>query len=257
MDLLLNSILNLTQEEIDNSKIGITGISWGGNITSIAITHDPRFAFAVPVYGSGYLKDAISYMGPIFSAPGNAQFRAEDRFQQVKMPVLWVAWNDDNNFSINSNSLSYLATAPNNPKTSLALIHEMWHDHPHGWAPPVIYAFADWVVKKGQPLITFASQPEGNEASARLSIPAGASDLKAKLYWIDAPMTATVHDKYHYDMLSDAFTFMDQVWQIAPARVSGSTVWAKLPENARGYYLEVCYRLNGEEMIATSVYTTL
>ena len=243
--------------QVDNHKIGITGISWGGNITSIAITHDPRFAFAVPVYGSGYLKDAISYMGPIFRAPGNAQFRAEDRFQQVKMPVLWVAWNDDNNFSVNSNSLSYLATAPNNPKTSLALIHEMWHDHPHGWAPPVIYAFADWVVKKGQPLITFASQPEGNEASARLSIPAGASDLKAKLYWIDAPMTASVHDKYHYDMLSDAFTYMDQVWQITPATISGDTVWVKLPENAQGYYLEVCYQLNGEEMIATSVYTTL
>ena len=133
----------------------------------------------------------------------------------------------------------------------------MWHDHPHGWAPPVIYAFADWVTKGSQPLITFASQPEGKEATARLNIPAGISDLKAKLYWIDAPMTASAHDKYHYDMLSDAFTFMDQVWQIAPATVSGNTVWAKLPESARGYYLEVCYPLNGKEMIATSVYTTL
>ena len=243
--------------QIDNSKIGITGISWGGNITSVAITHDPRFAFAVPVYGSGYLKDALSYMAPIFSAPENAAYRAEDGFDRVKMPVLWVAWNDDNNFSVNSNSLSYLATRDASPKTGLALIHEMWHDHPHGWAPSVIYAFADWVVKDKDPLITFANQPEGKNASAKLHIPAGVSDLKAKLYWIDAPMTASAHDKYHYDMESPQLTFMDQQWQIAPAEISENTVSAVLPPKAKGYYLEVSYPLHGEEMIATSVYTTL
>ena len=243
--------------EVDNSRIGITGISWGGNITSIAITHDDRFAFAVPVYGSGYLKDALSYMGPRFQNPENAQYRAEVRFDRVKMPVLWVAWNDDNNFSVNSNSLSYLATAPNNPKTGLALIHEMWHDHPHGWGQPVVGAFADWVVKDSQPLITFATQPEGKNACATLNIPAGVSHLQGTLYWIDAPMTASVHDKYHYDMLNDAFTFMDQVWQIAPAKVEGNTLWAALPAQAKGYYLEVRYTLGGENMLATSVYTTL
>ncbi len=242
---------------VDNSRIGITGISWGGNITSIVITHDTRFAFAIPVYGSGYLRNALSYMGPIFSHPDNAPYRAEDRFDRVKMPVLWVAWNDDNNFSVNSNSLSYLATHKNNPKTGLALIHEMWHDHPHGWAPPVIGAFADWVVKDSQPLITFATQPEGKNACATLNIPTGVSNLKGKLYWIDAPMTASVHDKYHYDMLSDAFTFMDQVWQIAPAEIKGNTLSAELPANAQGYYLEINYELNGQTMLGTSVYTTL
>ena len=243
--------------QVDKEKIGIAGISWGGNLTSVAITHDPRFAFAIPVYGSGYLKDGISYMRPIFSAPENAIFRAEDGFHRVKMPVMWVAWNDDNNFSIQSNSLSYLATKDANSKTGLAMIHEMWHDHPHGWAPPVIYSFADWVVKNGQALVTFTSQPKGKTASARLNIPEKASCLQGKLYWIDEPMTTSAHDKYHYEIESPQLTFMDQVWQIAPATVAGDMISAVLPSKAKGYYLEVNYQLEGKSMIATSVYTTL
>ena len=237
---------------IDSSRIGITGISWGGNITSLAITHDPRFAFAIPVYGSGFLKDAVSYMGEIFQNPGNAQFRAEDRFDGVKMPVLWVAWNDDNNFSVNSNSLSYLATAKNNPKNGLALVHNMWHSHTSGWAPPVIGAFADWVVKGGAPLVTFATQPAGKNACAKLNVPGGASDLQGQLYWIDAPMTYSAHDKFRD---GTNLTYMDQVWQIAPATVEGDTLSAVVPNAAYGYYLELRYTVNAEQMIATSVFT--
>lgn len=242
---------------VDNSKIGISGISWGGIITTMVITHDSRFAFAVPVYGSAYLKDALTYMGPKFLEPGNSQFRAEDLLDRVKIPVLWLAWNDDNNFSVQSNSLSYLATVKNNPKTSLALVHEMWHDHPHGWNPPVIEAFADWVIRGGQPLITFLSQPEGKNACARLNIPEGVENVAAKLYWIDEPMTASPHDKYRYEMEPTNLTFMDQFWQISPATVSGNTVSAELPTGVRGYYLEVSYEIDGKQMFATSVYTTL
>lgn len=243
--------------EVDNEKIGITGISWGGNITSLVIGYDTRFAFAVPVYGSGYLSDALSYMGPRFQLPGNAQYHAEDRFDRVKIPVLWLAWNDDNNFSVQSNSLSYLATVKNNSKTSLALVHNMGHDHPCGWGQPVIEAFANWVIRDTQPLVTFLSQPAEKTACARLNIPAGVDTVGAKLYWIDAPMTASPHDKYHYGVDVTALTFMDQVWQISPATVSGNTVSAQLPAAAKGYYLEVSYEIDGKIIFATSVYTTL
>ena len=244
--------------QVDKDKIGITGISWGGNITTMVITHDPRFAFAVPVYGSGYLSRALSYMGPIFRKQGNAPFRAEDRFDRVKCPVLWLTWNDDNNFSAQSNSLSYLATAPNNPKTSLALIHNLGHDHPNGWRQPMVAAFADWVTRGGQPLITFATQPEGKNAWAELNVPAGVDNIKATLYWLDAPMTTSPHDKYNYNYPDvRTLTFMDQVWKTAPASVSGSTVSAALPEDAAGYYLEVNYEIAGQTMFATSVYIAL
>lgn len=241
--------------QVNRGKIGITGISWGGVITSVVITHDPRFAFAVPVYGSGYLSQALSYMGPIFRLPGNGPFRAEDRFDRVRIPVLWLAWNDDNHFSINANSLSYLATAPNQPKTSLALIDKLYHSHPCGWNPPIIHAFAEWIVNNGQPLVTFLTQPSGKNASAELSIPKGIGQIEATLYWIDAPMTTSIHDKYNEDMPDAWATFMDQIWQRSSAAVQGNRISAVLPENACGYYFEIRYRIDGKEMIATSVYS--
>ena len=241
--------------EVDNAKIGIHGISWGGNITSIAITHDPRFAFAIPVYGSGYLKEALSYMGEIFRNPGNAPYRAEDGFSKVNIPVMWVAWNDDCAFSVNSNSKSYLATVPQNEKTGLALIHNMGHDHPRGWAPPVIAAFADWVVQDGQPLVTFQTQPQGRSAKATLHIPKDIENPVATLYWIDSPMVYCAHDKHHYGQ--EDLTFMKQVWQTAPATLTGNMLQAELPEQVGGYYLELRYQVNGKEMIATSVYTAI
>ena len=45
---------------VDATKIGICGISWGSVITSITIGYDSRFAFAVPIYGSGYLGCGLS-----------------------------------------------------------------------------------------------------------------------------------------------------------------------------------------------------
>lgn len=240
--------------QIDSSRIGINGISWGGIITSLVITYDPRFAFAIPIYGSGFLNQALTYMGPTFSLPGNAAYKAEDRFDRVNMPVLWLAWNDDNNFTVTSNSLSYLATAPNNPKNRLSLVHNMGHSHTAGWAPAVTGAFADWIVKEGRPLAQFLTQPEGRNATATLDIPQGISDLQATLYWIDAPMTYSVHDKYHNEVPD--LTYMDQVWQLIPATVSGNTVRADLPAEACGYYLELRYTADGEDIVITSAYIT-
>lgn len=50
--IIANNILR-ADSRIDTSKIGITGISWGGVITSLAIGYDTRYAFAIPIYGSG------------------------------------------------------------------------------------------------------------------------------------------------------------------------------------------------------------
>ena len=40
------------QPFVDESRVGVTGISWGGVSASILIGFEQRFAFAVPVYGS-------------------------------------------------------------------------------------------------------------------------------------------------------------------------------------------------------------
>lgn len=242
--------------QVDKDRIGITGISWGGVITTLTITYDRRFAFAIPVYGSGYLDIAPTYIGDRLRMEGNHEyFRAEERFFGLPMPILWLGWNDDSPFAITSNSLSYMATAGSSEKTMLCMLHNMHHDHPSGWNPPIIAAYADWAVKGGAPLVTFATQPVLRNATARLNVPADAEITGATLYWIDAPMTYSIQDKYHLGLAN--VRYMDQVWQLLPAQINGDTVTACLPENACGYYLEVRYMTGGQELTATSVYTSL
>ncbi len=40
--------------EVDSQRVGMTGISWGGIITSLAAGLDDRLSFAMPVYGCGF-----------------------------------------------------------------------------------------------------------------------------------------------------------------------------------------------------------
>lgn len=40
--------------EVDADRTGVTGISWGGYLTSIVMGVDDRFKFAAPVYGCGW-----------------------------------------------------------------------------------------------------------------------------------------------------------------------------------------------------------
>ena len=113
-DAMIARKLLASQSCVDASKIGICGISWGGVITSLVIGHDPNFAFAIPIYGSGYLgpdHTLGSISGHFQPVSVRNRWLAEDRFDQVKIPVLWLCWNDDNNFSIQANTQSYPAEA--------------------------------------------------------------------------------------------------------------------------------------------------
>ncbi len=51
---------------VDADRIGLTGISWGGYMTCVVAGVDPRYRFAVPVYGCGFLalNSAWSNSGP-------------------------------------------------------------------------------------------------------------------------------------------------------------------------------------------------
>ncbi|NMA07541.1 MAG: hypothetical protein GX929_00320 [Clostridiales bacterium] len=239
---------------VDGGRVGLTGISWGGVISSIALTHDPRFAFAIPIYGSGYLNRALTNFANMLKDPENIRnFRAEDRFDRVRMPILWLAWNDDNNFTVTSNSLSYSATSPYNPRTALALTDNMNHSHVAGWTPAISMVYADWIVRGGKGVVTFATQPTPECAVCRVRIPAGVRVLSTRLFYIDAPMTYSAHSKYGY---SDTLTFMDQVWQNVPARLENDRLSADIPDDAAGYYLEVTSDTDGKVCVTTSEWIT-
>ena len=240
--------------EVDRSRVGITGISWGGVSSSMAIGHDPRFAFAIPVYGSGYLDHALTNFGKMLQAEGNIRsFRAEDRFPSVRMPVLWLAWDDDNNFTVTSNSLSYRDTYLNNHKTVLALTNGILHSHVNGWAPEIIMTFADSIVRGGTPLPEIREQPSGLHPKIRVRVPDGVRVIRAKGYFIDEPMSYTKREKYGF---VDGW-FMKQDWQSVDAEFADGVLSADFPENTAGYYIALEVNVDGADCWISTEYIEL
>ncbi len=223
--ILAHNILR-NDKRVDRDKIGICGISWGGVITSITIGYDTRFAFAVPIYGSGYLGCGLSDLNYAFKRPGVQDWFAEKRFSKVKIPVLWLCWNDDCCFSINSNSMSYLDTKDNNPNTRLSIIHEMNHSHRYGYTPEESYWFADAVLN-GKEIPNIKVSYTAN----RVSYSCDAKIKAVRLFYIDEKMTYIHREKYGYND-----SFMEQEWQILELDPEKDS--AELPENAVGKYVE-------------------
>ena len=146
---LANSLLR-SLPEVDADKVGVMGVSWGGVITSTVIGIDSRFAFAIPTYGCGHLFDADNQYGR--SLGNNTLYReAWDplvRMARVKMPVLWFSWPQDQHFPLDCQAACY-HSAPG--KHLAALIPDMGHGHPPAYNPPDSYAFAESIVRDGQP----------------------------------------------------------------------------------------------------------
>jgi cephalosporin-C deacetylase-like acetyl esterase len=147
--MLANSLLRAFPE-VDASKIGVTGISWGGVITSTVIGLDDRFAFGIPIYGCGHLFDAENHWGKaLHDNEGYKQvWDGMNYADRVKMPVLWLSWPQDAHFPLGCQAEHYQKTP--GPRM-VSLVSKMGHSHPAGWNPPDSYAFAKSVIETGKP----------------------------------------------------------------------------------------------------------
>jgi len=223
--IIANNLLRKDKRVI-NDQIGICGISWGGIVTAIAIGYDTRFAFAVPIYGSGYLGCGLSGLDRIFKAPGVHKWYPEKRFHKVNIPVMWLCWNDDCCFSINSNSMSYLDTKDNNPNTCLSMLHNMGHSHNCAFTPKESYWFANEVLK-GSSIPKVSAEYIENTVRCFCS-----TKVKSvRLFYITEEMSYMRLKKYGIHN-----TFMQQDWQII--ELNPKNLEAELPDNAKGKYVE-------------------
>ncbi|NOU36813.1 MAG: prolyl oligopeptidase family serine peptidase [Kiritimatiellaceae bacterium] len=146
---LANSLLR-SLPEVDADKVGVMGVSWGGVITSTAMGIDDRFAFAIPTYGCGHLFDSDNQYG---RALGNNHLYKQVwdpmvRMSRAKMPALWLSWPTDKHFPLDCQAATYQAASGPH---MVSLIPGMNHSHPSAWNPPDSYAFAESIVRDGQP----------------------------------------------------------------------------------------------------------
>lgn len=223
--ILAHNILR-SDDRVDSSKIGISGISWGSVITSIAIGYDTRFAFAIPIYGSGYLGSGYGFVCPNFRRTSAVTWLAEKRFSGVNMPIMWLCWNDDCAFSINSNSMSYFDARENNPNNCLSMLHNMYHSHHHGYTPMEGYWFADEVLKGNK-----IPGVDAVYADGRVEYSCTEKVQGVRLFYITEKMSYVKRNKHNYDNI-----FMEQEWQIMELEATENS--AVLPQEAVGKYVE-------------------
>lgn len=175
--------------EVDASRTGVTGISWGGYLTCILAGVDPRFEAAVPVYGCGYL-DEHSTWTPIFEQMSEEQCRRWVRYfdpsqylSEVECPIFFLNGTDDFAYPLDVFQKS-VDTVPGEALQRIEV--HMKHSHQHGWAPKEIGLFIDSVLDHGTPL---AKVGEFTFAEDRFELPVEASvSLKrARLHWTMDP----------------------------------------------------------------------
>jgi len=211
--------------EVDAERIGLTGISWGGYLTCIIAGADPRFKFAVPVYGCGFTTEhgfagSVNGLG---KERGDRWMRWWDPsayLRDAAMPMLWVTGSNDFAYTLNAVQKSY--RLPKGPRT-LCIRLRMPHGHGDaGEGPKEIYAFADSVLKGGDPLVKITGQGrDGNQVWAT---------YESKRPIVKAELNTT----------RDAGKWQDRKWEATPAQLSApGKATVTLPEGVAVYYLNL------------------
>ena len=151
-DVLMAKSLLKTFSQVDENKIGITGISWGGILTNVITGIDNSFAFAVPVYGCGFLQETPHYskmLARLSEEQQNFYLKNWEPSLYIPLqeqPTLFVNGTNDFHFTMNSFTKTFEAS---NVEKYLCVMHNMKHGHGPGWEPETIYDFANYITQKG------------------------------------------------------------------------------------------------------------
>lgn len=213
--------------EIDADRIGVTGISWGGYLTSVVSGVDSRFQFAVPVYGCGFLGDNSAWLnsfeklGPEKAALWLKQWDPSSYLGQAKMPLLWVNGTNDFAYPMDSWQKSY--RLPKSERT-LCLRIRMPHGHgPVGENPEEIHIFANQILRGEKPLPQITKQ--GHSA-----------DEAWATFQSDVPIT-----KAELCFTRATGKWQDRQWDQIPAVIDTQTtrITAQIPADAKVFYLNL------------------
>jgi hypothetical protein len=224
-DALLAHSLLRSLPEVDPERTGLTGISWGGYLTSIIAGVDPRFKLAVPVYGCGFTNEhnfagSVKALGPEGSARWMRWWDPSAYLKDAAMPMLWVTGSNDFAYTFNALQKSY--HLPKGPRT-LCIRLRMPHGHGDaGEGPKEIFTFADSILKGGEPLAKITSQTrDGRKVSATFE-----SKRPIK--------------KAELNVTRDKGNWKDRKWDALPATLDpAGKVSAELPEGVTVYYLNL------------------
>jgi dienelactone hydrolase len=216
------------QPGVDGARIGVTGISWGGYLTSLVAGVDPGFACAIPVYGSGFLwEDSVwKYLSMLSNVPPLerhrwvAQWDPGSWLHNAKMPMLFVNGTNDFAYFMNSMQKSYrLVKGP----MKLSVPVEMPHSHPDGWKPKEIGLFADEILLGADPLAKVTGQGDDRKNA-----------------WATYESVRPIK-KAEFNFTRATGYWPDRKWNKLPAKLDAQSgrVEAAIPVETRAFYFNL------------------
>lgn len=148
--------------EVDATRIGVTGISWGGYLTALVAGLDSRYRCAMPVYGCAFTEDAAwwSHGGEWTRlTPAQQSFWRQNLLPSLYLPraacpMLWL--NGTNDFAFSPPEWQRSAACTRGPRQ---LCFKLRYPHGHFAAAeevPELGAFAAACLAGGPPLLSVA-----------------------------------------------------------------------------------------------------
>jgi len=222
-DALLAHSLLRSLPDVDPDRIGVTGISWGGYLTSLIAGVDHRFRLAAPVYGCGFtldmtFGDSVRALGPEGAERWMKWWDPSSYLAEARMPILWLDGTNDFAYTMNGWQESY--RLPSGPRY-LCLRIRMPHGHTEGEVPEEIHAVADQILNDGPALCRITSQGrdgDGVWATYEAEVPIAKAELC---------------------FTRDTGKWTDRAWDATPAELANGRATATLPEGVACYFLNL------------------
>ena len=210
--------------EVDSSKIGVHGISWGAVLTLLAAAHDNRFKFALPVYGTGYFIHPDSVI-PTRSPEATPEmfkrwtelFDPANYLDKISMPCFFFSGTNDFAFPFD-------AFWHSTEKCGGEVRHLMYPDYPHNhkisWTEKAVELFAEKTIAGENLPATAATERSNNHLTCQ--VPADA-----------------VSAQFCYTTGSG--TWNGRLWRTLPAVISDNKVSAAIPHNMTVGYFNITF----------------
>lgn len=145
---------------VDTRAIGVTGVSWGGVLTCVMAALDHRFAYAIPVYGCGFLGEREAHAGRVVTTDRAKRSRWLSMWDpslflpSAICPFLWVDGTNDFAFPLDSVRKSAALVKD----SAFATIVRMKHSHgTPGEDQAEIFAYADHYARGGRDIVRITS----------------------------------------------------------------------------------------------------
>ena len=200
--------------EVDPTRIGITGISWGGYLTCIVAGVDDRLKVAVPVYGCGFLGEnscwketSLAKMNPEARERWLRVFDPSHYLGGVNCPILFLNGSNDFAYPMDSYRKSYRLVREKLRHVSVVL------NLPHGhiWSFGEVDHFVDSALRGGTPLPRL-SKTKVRDGRVRAAV--------------KCP-TPLKQGSLHYTV--DTGEWQKRRWETIPADLKRGTLSAALP----------------------------